>query len=602
MRKGDIMLRKTLFICASFFAAWAVTTPLILSAEETQAAWGPTSIPAPIAAPERLVEKSGVAPAAMLEVADEAMVQPITAWNLAGNLPRRNGIERPLPKVMSVVLPNKAPGTKLEQLAGGVLGRSAADDATAWGIAIRVGQAWRMRIRLGDVRLPIEAQMWVYGENGETVGPFGTELQGPDGTLWTPSVGGPEIRLEILVPDSAWESGDAPSLKVEAISELFPLSDAGRPQLGGKVQLKDTSCLVDAACVGTGDWPPIDVVTAAVAYLQYQEGGSGYICTGSLVNDSVPATWVPYLLTANHCFSTQSAASSLEAFFDYIDDTCGGSAPPLATLPRTFGSTLLETRSTSDFTFVRLNQLPSGSRGFLGWTTVEPINGAILYRVSHPMGWPAGYSKSTKVANPSFTCGMSTTNFHFANTIMGGTFGGSSGSALLNGNAQILGQLRSGCGQDPSDGCDYSNYDLDGKFSVTFPWISQYIGGGGSDCVPNLENGVVCLRNGRFEFIATWTDFANPPVTRPLIWTPVEDINATGGFQNNPSGIQIVMRVADGCPLTGTWWVWLGGFTDAGWNIRVRDTVTGKQRDFDKPRQGGVFPTTVRDSTTFTCN
>jgi len=126
--------------------------------------------------------------------------------------------------------------------------------------------------------------------------------------------------------------------------------------------------------------------------------------------------------------------------------------------------------------------------------------------------------------------------------------------------------------------------------------------GGTGPCVEDLLNGTVCLRDGRFEFIGTWTDFANPANTLPLIWTPVEDINATAGFQNNPSGIQIVMRVADGCPLTGTWWVWLGGFTDAGWHITVRDTVTGQQATFDKPRQGGVFPTTVRDSTTFFCN
>jgi hypothetical protein len=125
--------------------------------------------------------------------------------------------------------------------------------------------------------------------------------------------------------------------------------------------------------------------------------------------------------------------------------------------------------------------------------------------------------------------------------------------------------------------------------------------GGTGPCVQDLENGTVCLRDGRFEIIGTWTDFENPANTQDLIWTPVENINATAGFQNNPSGIQIVMRVADGCPLTGTWWVWLGGFTDAGWDITVRDTVTGNQRNFSKPRQGGVFPTTERDSINFAC-
>jgi len=125
---------------------------------------------------------------------------------------------------------------------------------------------------------------------------------------------------------------------------------------------------------------------------------------------------------------------------------------------------------------------------------------------------------------------------------------------------------------------------------------------GEDPCENNLDGGVVCLRDGRFELTATWTDFSNPAVTQPVIWTPVENINAEGGFQNNPSGIQIVMRVADGCSTTGTWWVWLGGFTDAGWDITVRDTVTGNQQTYVKPRNGGVFPTTERDTTTFSCN
>jgi hypothetical protein len=539
-----------------------------------------------------------------MPAAGAAILQPIIDWNLAGNLPLRNGIQREVPNAVHVVVPKKAAGTKLEFVDGGVLTRSAADDATVWGSSFRIEDAWRMRLGLGEVRLPPQTQMWVYGDDGETVGPFGTELVGPDGTLWTPSVGGPEIRLEISIPDSARPTGHIePSLNVEGIVELFPLSDAGVPRLKSELLVQDTSCLVDAACVGTGDWAPIDIVTAAVAYLEFQDGVNWYICTGSLVNDSDPSTWIPYLLTANHCFATQSAATTLDAFFDFIPSTCGGDPPNLATLPRTYGSTLLETSTTSDFTLVRLNQVPSGDRGFLGWTTVAPPDGEPAARVSFPRGQSASFTEYAIDTSPTGTCGYQLANYHFENFLSGGTFGGSSGAALLNSNGQIMGQLGGACGPNPTDGCDYSNYDFDGKFSVTFPYVEQYLSSqGGDDCVQDLEHGVVCLRNGRFELTGTWTDFASPPNTNPLIWTPVEDINATAGFQTNPTGIQIVMRVADGCQLTGTWWVWLGGFTDAGWDITVRDTVTEIQKDFSKPRQAGEFPTTTRDSATFTCD
>jgi hypothetical protein len=563
------------------------------------------SAPKKLVSPPRLLDTTSVGPVFELVPADKTLTHSIEAWNRAGNHPRRNGIERSVPQALPIVLEKTSPGEDFRRFKGGVLARSSRGDATVWGISIRTEKAWRTRIRLGDVQLPEGTHMWVYGEGAEAVGPFGTELKSPDGTLWTPSIGGPEIRFEVSVPDAAWNDQYPPSLRIEAVAEIFRLNDKGVPQLGEEFQLKDTSCLIDAACVGTGDWAPMDFVPRAVAHLQFMDGGSGYICTGTLVNDKDQSTWVPYLLTARHCFSSQAAASTLDAFFDYIQSPCGGSAPSLGSLPRSSGSTLLATSSTNDFTFVRLNSLPGG-RSLLGWTTTEPTNGESLYRVHHPQGLPASYTDYSKVSNPTGdTCGLSTSNFHFVEFENGGSFGGSSGSSLLNESGQIVGQLGGGCGPNPSDGCDYSNLDYDGKFSKTFPLVSPYInveGGGGNPCVQDLDDGVVCLRSGRFEFVGTWTDFANPAKTQPLIWTPVENINATAGFQNNPSGIQIVMRVADGCGLTGTWWVWLGGFTDAGWNISVRDTVTGKQRTFTKARQGGVFPTTTRDSTTFTCN
>ncbi len=599
------MPKKSMITFAVVVSLVAVTLPGTLGAQESQLELVTQPVPKLAAAPQRLVESSGVEPVFTMHAADEAMVRPVTTWNVAGNLPVRNGIERLLPKVRLVALPKKEPGSKLEYFGGGVLARSPEDDAVVWGLALKVDGAYRMRIRLDDVRLPEGTRIWVYGENDETVGPFGTELVSADGTLWTPSVGGPEIRLEISVPDTAWETGEEPSFKIVSVSQTFPLDEGGVPEILGDFKSEDTSCIVDAACVGTGEFSLISSVNKAVAYLEYVDGGSFYICSGALVNDADQSTYVPYLLTANHCFSSQSAASTLEAFFDYRNTTCGGSPPPVANLPRTTGSTLLKTSATNDFTFVRLSQFPGGSRALLGWTATDPSYGEVLYRVSHPNQLPASYSRSSRVS-PMFTCsGVSTTNYHYTQPTVGGTFGGSSGGSLVNNQGQIVGQLRGGCGDDPGNGCDYTNYDTDGKFSVTFPQISQYLtddGGSGTPCTQNLNGGVVCLRNKRFEFKATWTDFSTPAKTQPLIWTPVEDINATGGFQNNPSGIQVVMRVADGCSLTGTWWIWLGGFTDAGWNITVRDTVTGKQKTFTRTRQSGSFPTTLRDQTTFTCN
>ena len=98
----------------------------------------------------------------------------------------------------------------------------------------------------------------------------------------------------------------------------------------------------------------------AVAHLWFMVGGGGYICSGGLVNDTVNGSWIPYLLTANHCFSTQASATSLNAYFDYRSSTCNGAAPPLGSVPRVVGSTLLATNPSTDFTFVQLNANPTG--------------------------------------------------------------------------------------------------------------------------------------------------------------------------------------------------------------------------------------------------
>jgi hypothetical protein len=586
----------------TFLFLGAIGLPCLLGAEENSCEWGPQLDRVPAAAPKRVVDTAGIEPGVALPAADEAALAAIADWNLSGGLPLQNGVERPLPKRQLVVLSPTGAGSAAEPLAGGVVERGN-DGTIRWGTAIRVDGAWRLRILLGALSLPPGTQAWVYGEGSEIVGPFGTELIGPDGTLWTPSVGGPEIRLELAVPTASPGGLEVPTLRVESVAELFPLDERGLP-VRADAELQDTSCLIDAACAGSGDFSAIDTVKHAVAHLQFQVGGSSYICTGSLVNDKVQGTWVPYLLTANHCFSTQSAASSLEAFFDYYASICGGAAPSLGSRPRSSGAALLKTSAANDFTFVRLNNLPNG-RSFLGWTTSEPGGGQKLHRISHPSGLKAHYSAGAKIASPADTCGLGGANYHHTNPQDGSIAGGSSGAAITNANGQIVGQLYGFCGPNVEDPCDTRNRQVDGKFSVTFPQISQYInveGGSSGSCTNDLTNGVVCLRSRRFEFTGTWTDFSNPAVTKPLIWTPVEDINATGGFQNNPSGIQVVMRVADGCSQTGTWWVWLGGFTDAGWSIRVRDTVTGKQRTFNRTRQSGVFPSTQRDATTFNCN
>ena len=172
--------------------------------------------------------------------------------------------------------------------------------------------------------------MWVYGNSGDAV-PFDASLIEDRKTLWTPTVDGDTIHLEIEVP----RAGGPASFVIRELAQIVPTALPGN---------LDSSCLVDAACITTAMNPRIDALHHAVAQLRFIEGANAFVCTGGLLTDRA-ADFTPYLLTANHCFSDQAAASSLEAYWDYIRATCNGSIPSRTSFPKSQGATLLATDS-----------------------------------------------------------------------------------------------------------------------------------------------------------------------------------------------------------------------------------------------------------------
>ncbi|HSN55646.1 MAG TPA: hypothetical protein VLT32_13290, partial [Candidatus Sulfomarinibacteraceae bacterium] len=61
-----------------------------------------------------------------------------------------------------------------------------------------------------------------------------------------------------------------------------------------------------------------------------------------------------------------------------------------------------------------------------------------------------------------------------------------------------------------------------------------------------------------------------------------------------------IVKVTNGCPVNGNYWVWVGAFTSAKLNLSVRDTVTGRTKNYSKPL-GGLM-TTIKDDFFFPCN
>jgi hypothetical protein len=589
------LLPLSLLIAASAGAAPAESNTSAFSRD----AVGVKSYPAAPRLLERAIgDQAAREPAITLAAAAEVEPDQIAAireWNDADRLPLKNGFTRTIQDGISVRLEAAiAEKSGPSALARGLV--SASDRGTlVWSGAVRVDRADRIRLHLSNVVLPDGATLWVYGAGQAPIG-FGKELV-YEGNLYTPSVNGPLVYLEMEIP-SPKRAEDGAFFEIRDLVELV----APRDLRTFKPQPEDAStCLIDATCVTTGTFDAIVDARAAIAHLEYITSGQGFVCSGGLVNDRNTATFVPYLLTANHCFDSQASATTLEAYFDYKTSFCNGGNPGFPT--PTHGATLLATNTISDFTFVRLNSIPAG-RTLLGWTTVAQADGAKLHRVSHP--WPDDLSapapqrySSTNINNSFGSCTpLPLTNFIYSTGGSGGTYGGSSGAPVLINGGQIVGQLYGACGSDPSAGCNnIGNAKVDGRFSVTFPSIQQFINipdGGGQPCVPSSTT--ACLNNDRFAVSVTWKTPSQQGTGTAIEYTSESALFWFFGSSN----IEMILKVLNACTLNNRYWVFAAATTDVEYTITVTDTQRGTIKTYFHA-QGTAAPAITDTDAFATC-
>src|SRR5690606_25380185 len=238
-------------------------------------------------------------------------------------------------------------------------------------------------------------------------------------------------------------------------------------------------------------WTHLSDLRRAIAHMLFKSGSGYYICSGGLVNNS-NNDGTPLFLTANHCISKPKEAQSLEAFFDFRASSCGDEgwcdysySQLRSAFPSTLGASLLARGSSGDFSLMRLNSTPAGSRHYLGWSTTPIATnfGADLFRISHPAGSPQAWS--THDVDGAFQCGtLPRGTFIYSRDSAGATMGGSSGSPVVNSSGLVVGQLYGACGSNLNDECDSdNNLTVDGALAHYFPNVSAWLdpSGGGGD-------------------------------------------------------------------------------------------------------------------------
>jgi lysyl endopeptidase len=517
--------------------------------------------------------------------------------NLRRKVPAlRVGISRSLPRPVGFdSLPADLAAGASRAVAGGLLERSA-DGRLTWTAAFSSPGAGALRLHLRDPRLPAGGRAFVFSASGEAHGPYSFDGGTPPEGFWTNTVFAEEIFLQVQLP----LAGGPASLAVDTLMHIehprFAPGAAARDS--AKLQPKSQDCFVDRSCVTPAEFPNIDAASHSVAQLTFVDLGSAFLCTGALLKTTT-SSFVPYLLTANHCFANQPAATSLEAIWNYRTSSCGGPFPNPSLFPRTLGSTLLATGETSDFTFVQLSQPPPADSVFLGWTTIDysHAGGTVLYRLSHPDGDPQFFTRHEVSATPDpAECSDAPQgDFLYSKDVVGGTGFGSSGSPVYLEDLRVVGQELGSCGFNTDDDCDVvQNSTLDGSFRVTFPSVQGWLDPSGP-CTP--DSTTLCLNGSRFRVRVVWTRTGGD--SGPGMAVPLTGDSGYFWFFN-AANIELVVKVLDACSIPpGRFWVFAGGLTNVGVVLTVEDRQTGAVRTYTNA-QGTAFPP-LQDTAAFVC-
>jgi Trypsin-like peptidase domain len=519
-------------------------------------AWGVSkSQPRAFGAPPLRSAKTAASIVARLDATTEADLAALRSHNAATNGPARIGVVHRLAEPVTA--------------SRGV--SASAGEPFRWRGAVHVASGHRLRLELTGVNAPSDARFWVYGSTGEAIG-FDLALAW-QGTMWTPSVEGDTITIEV-------ETRGATAPLTNAAAAPFTIAAVADLRPPAEVMPADDSCIGDAKCYASAD-----ELASSIAYMEYMSGNGAYICSGGLIIDAAKS-FTPYFLTANHCIGNGAEAASLETYWDFKTSTCNGVGTKSGK-PRVNGSVLLATSAASDVSLLRLSGMPSGgSRYFLGWTTAAQEAGTMLYRVSHPLGQPQRYSTTTVTTSGGTCTGWRRPEYLYQTRATGATAPGSSGSPVVTSDGRIVGQLSGACGPDPDDACNNLNRTVDGAFASSYALLKPILNPETttcSACVPNANT--ACAMDGRFKITMTWRDSGanlqgngslityadNRPETNPQYGTMSQTVFFSM-YQFAPNSIELMVRMLRGVNVNDKFWVFMTGFSPNDYTVTVTDT------------------------------
>lgn len=311
------------------------------------------------------------------------------------------------------------------------------------------------------------------GKPEQVFGPYRREDWLGQTVYWSALTDGEMVTVEIVLPAGQKSlNGDIEAVQVSHI--------ATHPTQGSQfANLVPTtaSCEIDIECSSDSI---VKDAAKGVARMSFVEDGKSYVCSGTLLNDK-SSSQTPWFYTANHCISTQATASTLNTFFFYENSGCYTSNEPKTYKQLTRGATHLDSSTSNDHAFLRLNEAAPGGVMFNGWNTDALVSGQQVVGIHHPHGDFKKVS-SGSVGNPamatirSLNTGKVLDNLWQVTFSNGTTEPGSSGSGLFyctSSRCELRGGLFGGPAASGQE-CDDRRNSYS-RFDVAYAKIGSYL-------------------------------------------------------------------------------------------------------------------------------
>ena len=310
-------------------------------------------------------------------------------------------------------------------------------EVNVWQLYIRSTGAYSLNIILEQFELPDHARLFLIStKTGEVKGAYTSDNNSDSKILAIEPVEGDELLVQYEEPVLASFQGKFEITKVShdflgiTYSDHRPLGVSG-------------GCNVNINCdVANGSENVRDAVCRIII-----EGKD--ICSGTMVNNTA-LDGIPYVLTANHCISSEKLAQSSIFLFNYEAPFCSiFNVPTIDGDVRhsMSGSSLKASLDSLDFALVRLNTLPPYYyRTYLaGWNRInQPPTSSMS--IHHPLGDIKKVSIDLDPALSGSFAGSYLTKAFW--NIIGWEYGvtesGSSGGGLFDQNKRLVGTLTGG--------------------------------------------------------------------------------------------------------------------------------------------------------------